>query len=87
MLFGYYNRHGYVDMCTGPASGGVAPWANLGQGADPSNPIPGSCSIIATQNGFDGWETRGSVDDYWISMDSPAPGPGSGQPGLSSLNL
>ena len=33
---------------TGPANGGVAPLADLGQGDDSDNPIAGACSIIAT---------------------------------------
>lgn len=66
MIFGYYDRSGYPDMYTGPANGGLAPLTDLGQGDIPLNPIPGSSSIIATQNGFDGRVTRGHVDDYWV---------------------
>ena len=73
MMFGYYDRHGYADMYTGPANGGVAPLVDLGQGINV--PIPGSCSIIATQNGYDGRTTAGHVDDYWISYGSAGPDP------------
>jgi len=76
MIFGYYDRQGYPDMYTGPANGGLAPLTDLGQGI--GSPIPGSCSIIATQNGFDGRITNGHVDDYWISTDSPGPDPWEG---------
>jgi hypothetical protein len=75
MMFGYYDRHGYPDMYTGPANGGVAPLINLGQGSDPNNPIPGSCSLIATMDGFDGRTTPGHVDDYWIETMAPGPDP------------
>jgi hypothetical protein len=75
MIFGYYDRVGYSNMYTGPCNGGVAPLTNLGQGDDPSNPIAGACSIIATQNGFDGRTTRGHVDDYWTSYGSGGPDP------------
>lgn len=73
MLFGYYDRNGYPDMYTGPANGGVCPLTNLGQGI--YSPISSACSIIATQNGFDGRTTNGHVDDYWISTDSAGPDP------------
>lgn len=78
MLFGYYDRHGYPNMYTGPANGGVAPLQNLGQGANPSSPIAGACSIIATQNGFDGRTTPGHVDDYWKGYGKPGPDPWEG---------
>ena len=73
MLFGFYDRNGYPNMYTGPANGGVAPMTDLGQGI--STPITGACSIIATQNGFDGRTTRGHVDDYWVSYLSGGPDP------------
>ncbi len=71
MIFGYYDRDPrdwYPNMYTGPANGGVAPLTDLG------NPW----SIIATQNGFDGWTTYGHVDDYWISYLSEGPDPWEG---------
>ena len=52
-------------MYTGPAYGGVAPLTNLGS----------TCSIIATENGFDGRMTNGHVDDYWVSFGSAGPDP------------
>ncbi|MHC4294029.1 MAG: DVUA0089 family protein, partial [Planctomycetota bacterium] len=77
MIFGYYDRTGYSNMYTGPTNGGVAPLYHLGQGIE-ATPIPGSISIIATQNGFDGSSTNGHVDDYWISSDSGGPDPWEG---------
>ena len=75
MLFGYYDRVGYDNMYTGPTNGGVAPLVDLGQGSDPADPIEGSCSLIATMNGFDGRTTAGHVDDYWIASGSGGPDP------------
>ena len=75
MLFGYYDRHGYPNIYTGSANGGVAPLTNLGQGDDPANPISGASSLIATQNGFDGRTTPGHVDDYWIDYNYGGPDP------------
>ena len=72
MLFGYYDRTGYSNMYSGPTNGGVAPLVNLGQGANPSFPVSGSCSIIATMNGFDGRVASGHVDDYWTGMNTPS---------------
>ncbi len=77
MIFGYYDRTGYPNMYTGPTNGGVAPLEHLGQGMS-ATPIPGSISIIATQNGFDGRTTNGHVDDYWISSSSQGPDPWEG---------
>ena len=77
MIFGYYDRTGFFDMYTGPTNGGVAPLIDLGQGIG-ATPIPGSCSIIATQNGFDGRTVRGHVDDYWIDYGEPGPDPWEG---------
>ena len=65
MMFGYYDRTGFPDMYTGPANGGVCPLADLGN----------QCSIIATENGFDGRATYGHVDDYWVSYGTPGPDP------------
>jgi hypothetical protein len=65
MLFGYYDRTGYDDMYTGPCNGGVAPLTNLGS----------QCSIIATQQGFDGRSRAGHVDDYWTGYLNQGPDP------------
>jgi len=65
MLFGYYDRTDFPNMYTGPANGGVCPPSDLGN----------QCSIIATQNGFDGRSTPGHVDDYWISYGNSGPDP------------
>ncbi|MCK5681329.1 hypothetical protein KAI46_11020, partial [bacterium] len=75
MLFGYYDRTGYSNMYNGPTNGGVAPLRDLGQGDDPSAPISGSCSIIATMNGFDGRMAPGHVDDYWTYYGYAGPDP------------
>jgi hypothetical protein len=79
MIFGYYDRHGYPNMYTGPTNGGVAPLTDLGQGDDPAHPIAGACSIIATMEGFDGLATNGHVDDYWIAYNSEGPDPWEGK--------
>lgn len=65
MMFGYYDRTGYSNMYTGPANGGIAPLYDLGA----------RCSIIATQKGFDGRETWGHVDNYWITTGASGPDP------------
>jgi PKD repeat protein len=77
MIFGYYDRIGYPSMYNGPANGGICPLSELGQGSpgDSGYPFTGSCSIIATAQGFDGRTTRGHTDDYWISYTTPGPDP------------
>jgi hypothetical protein len=80
MLFGYYDRTGYPNMYTGPTNGGVCPLTDLGQGepTNPLYPIPGSCYIIATENGLDGISSNAHADDYWISYGSAGPDPWEG---------
>ncbi len=73
MIFAYYDRNGYPNMYTGPANGGLCPMTDVGQGMD--TPISGACSIIATQNGFDGRTTAGHADDYWVDYDVAGPDP------------
>ncbi len=77
IMVGYYDRNGFPNMYAGPTNGGVAPLTDLGQGIG-STPIPGSCSIIATQNAFDGRTVRGHVDDYWTGNGDPGPDPWEG---------
>lgn len=62
MMAGYYDRHGYANVYTGTANGGLCPLVN------DCNPIgcSGHCSLSATENGLDGRSTRGHVNDYWI---------------------
>jgi hypothetical protein len=78
MIFAYYDRNGYSNMYTGPCNGGVCPLTDVGQGSTPASPIAGSCSIIATQNGFDGRVTPGHVDDYWVALGATGPDPWAG---------
>lgn len=75
MIMAYYDRIGYMNIYTGPCNGGLAPMTNVGQGDNPKNPIPGSCSLIASMQGFDGKVGRGHVDDYWISYLASGPDP------------
>ncbi len=76
MMFGYFDRNGWPNMYTGPTNNGVAPLTNLGQGI--STPIAGSCSLIATRNGFDGRTMPGHVDDYWVKTNAGGPDPWQG---------
>ncbi len=78
MIAGYYDRHGYPDMYTGPTNGGVMPLNNdaywstwVDAGGDTRN----RCPLSATQNGLDGRVIRGHVDDYWIEYGNTGPDP------------
>lgn len=76
MVAGYYDRNGFPNMYTGPTNGGVMPlsdtsWKKWSDGYDsyPNNPL------IASHKGVDGRTTRGSIDDYWIKVNSTANDP------------
>jgi len=77
MIFGYYDLTGYSNMYNGPANDGVCPLSELGQGkpGDAGYPFDGSCSIIATAQGYDGRMAKGHTDDFWISYLSTGPDP------------
>lgn len=59
MLFGYYDSHGFPDIYTGPAGGGVCPLDNT------TAWDPGESPLSATHEGYDDLSSRGHVDDYW----------------------
>ena len=67
MMMGYYDVHGYPNIYTGPANGGVCPldnepvWGHTGS--------DGECPFIASHRGIDGRTTNGYVDDYWGEPD------------------
>lgn len=77
-LMGYWDRHGFPNLYTGPTAGGVAPLDS-----DGSN--EGIRAMWATKAGFDGRPANqpGHIDDYWRfytadginSYESTAPDP------------
>lgn len=77
MIAAYYDRNGLADMYTGPTNGGVMPvnssvWPTWTDGAGdtyPNNPL------VASHAGLDGRGAKGSIDDYWVAVDSYAPDP------------
>lgn len=78
MIAGYYDRNGYPNMYVGPANSGVAPldnsiayWSEWNDGVDTYPNLP----LAASHNGVDGRVTRGSIDDYWVQIDSSASDP------------
>ncbi|MCX6924795.1 MAG: hypothetical protein NT154_16515, partial [Verrucomicrobia bacterium] len=77
MMMGYYDNHGYPNMYTGPANGGVCPMNNVtywGSTAWPSVTC-GECPFIASHIGIDGRAGRGHVEDYWIDYLNAGPDP------------
>ncbi len=76
MIAGYYDRNGFPNMYTGPTNGGVMPldnssWATWSDGSKTYPNLP----LAASHNGVDGRVIRGSIDDYWIQVDSSASDP------------
>lgn len=71
MLFGYYDRHGYPDMYTGPTNGGVCPLTNEVWGHTTYLYPTFTCGempMIASHLGYDGRTAKGHVDDYWKNV-------------------
>jgi len=76
MIAGYYDRHGYINMYTGPTNLGIMPldnssWPDWHDGSAWRH----QCPLSATHNGLDGRLIDGHVDDYWISYGSTGPDP------------
>jgi hypothetical protein len=63
MMFGYYDRNGFPNMYAGPANGGVCPLTNATWGS-------GKSPLSATKMGLDGLDTRGHVDDFYLTYES-----------------
>ena len=59
-LMGFWDRHGFPNMYTGPTSGGIAPLNSEGANE-------GIRSMWASRAGFDGRpsDQYGHIDDYW----------------------
>lgn len=77
MISAYQDRTGYSNLYTGPMNGGVAPitdtswprWTDSYGDSYPSNPI------VASRIGTDGRTIKGSIEDYWVKVDSTAQDP------------
>lgn len=76
MIAGYYDRNGYPNIYTGPTDSGVmpltnAPWPTWSDGFNsyPNNPL------IASKDGLDGRNGKGSINDYWVQYDSSTSDP------------
>lgn len=74
MMAGYYDRHEYGHIYTGPANGGVMPLNNSIWGY-------GECTLSATHQGYDGLATAGHVDRFWVDYGDSGNDPfGGGDP-------
>jgi hypothetical protein len=75
MIAGYYDNNGFPNIYTGPTNGGIIPFTDSwGSWSEPGyvfydNPL------IASHDGLDGRVGRGSIDDYWVQVDSTANDP------------
>jgi len=77
MIGGYYDRNGLPNIYTGPANGGVMPMDNSGwpKWKDGTGTTYPSLPLAASRNGIDGRTTRGSIENYWVAVDSTKPDP------------
>jgi len=74
MLAGYYDRHGYSNIYTGPTNNGEAPLTNAAWGN-------GECPLSATHQGYDNLITGGHVNHFYVSYLSSGNDPfGTGDP-------
>ena len=77
MIAAYYDRNGFPNMYTGPTNGGLMPltdtawptWVDSAGASYPNNPL------VASKKGVDGRLTRGTIDNYWISLQNREPDP------------
>ena len=60
-MMGYWDRHGFADLYTGPTNEGVAPLDSNGNNV-------GIRSMWASRAGLDGrpFDQPGHIDDYWV---------------------
>lgn len=72
----YYDNIGFSNMYTGPTNGGVYPitdsgwpWWTDGYDSYPANPL------VASLGGVDGRPVHGSIEDYWVQVNSSEPDP------------
>jgi len=74
MIAGYYDRHGFSNIYTGPTNSGIAPLNNSVWGA-------GECPISATHTNFDNLTTTGHVNRFYVSYQNSGNDPfGTGDP-------
>ncbi len=76
MIATYYDNTWFSSMYTGPTNGGIYPltdsdWGLWTDGYDVYRNNP----LVATRNGVDGRNVRGSIEDYWVMLDSSANDP------------
>jgi len=77
MISAHQDRTTFPRLYTGPANGGVAPitdtswprWTDNYGDSYPSNPI------VASRIGTDGRTIKGSIEDYWVKVNSTAQDP------------
>ena len=76
MIAAWHDRGEFSNIYTGPTNTGVMPltdtaWSAWSDGKQnyPSNPL------VASRKGLDGYEARGSIDDYWGASGSSSQDP------------
>jgi len=71
MLAGYYDRHGYDNIYTGPTNNGLFPLDNSSWGTTVINGETRALGpLSASMMGLDGRTEKGHVDDYWYQYGS-----------------
>jgi len=71
MIAGYYDRHGYDEIYTGPTNDGFFPLDNSIWGSTVINDeLRELGPLSASMMGLDGRTEKGHVDDYWYQYES-----------------
>jgi hypothetical protein len=77
MIAAWQDRNGYENLYTGPSNNGVAPVTDTGWPfwLDQTNRAYRFNPLVASKMGLDNRTERGTIDNYWVSVNSTAPDP------------
>ncbi len=72
----FYDNFGFSNMYTGPTNGGVYPITDSGWPLWwDGDKVYSANPLVASLGGVDGRTVRGSIEDYWVQVDSGADDP------------
>jgi len=77
MIAAYYDQGSYPNIYTGPTNGGVMPLTDdvWPEWTDSHHHLYPNIPLVASHMDVDGRTIKGSIDDYWLFLDSSDPDP------------